>query len=582
MTVRGVFWFLLMTAMAASAALAPAGAAENEPARERPEAATAAPAVVAAAGQADNLAILPIEDEINRYTALSVERRLRLAEASGADAVVFELDTPGGEVGAVLEICNLIKSTPLPTAAWVNPDAYSGGAIIALACDEILVAPYATMGDAAPVAMNPVAFAQGLERTERQKILQPLITEVVDSARRHGYDERLVQAFLTLGIELWLIENVDTGRRVLVTETQYRALFGADPPRENVRAASGVTQADRAESAGDPLDPSIRAALEQSQELPPAVPDLSGEDPAGWRLVEYAVDGESLLTLKTEDLLRYGLAEETIADRQALQTYFGATNVSVATMTWSEHLVRAMTSLWVRGILIAIFLVAAFTEMIAPGVGLPGAVALVALGLLIGPPALVGAAAWWALAAILLGIGLLAIELLVLPGFGIFGLGGLVVLFVGLVGSVIGPGPLFPDSPTERSDLLHALATVMVSGASAGVAMFFISRYHGSLPVLSRLVLATRSGDPLALEDGAAPSTLTREEAKALVDPGDLGVATTPLRPSGEAEFAGELIDVVSGLGFIDAGEPVRVTKVEKYRIVVERAPEGAEGDATA
>jgi membrane-bound serine protease (ClpP class) len=93
------------------------------------------------------------------------------------------------------------------------------------------------------------------------------------------------------------------------------------------------------------------------------------------------------------------------------------------------------------------------------------------------------------------------------------------------------------------------------------------------MPVLSKLVLANRSGDPLAVEDdGAGTSTLTREEAKSRVSVGDLGVATTPLRPSGEAEFAGELIDVVAGIGFIDAGEGVRVTKVEKYRIVVERA----------
>jgi membrane-bound serine protease (ClpP class) len=433
MNLRAMVWIILCGALACGAALgqppAPDPATDSSEAGSDGAATAGTPAPVAAARQADNLAILPIEGEINRYTALSVERRLELAQESGADAVVFELDTPGGEVGAVLEICNMIKSYPLPTVAWVNPDAYSGGAIIALACEEIVVAPYATMGDAAPVAMNPVTFAQGLERTERQKILQPLITEVVDSARRHGYDERLVQAFLTLGIELWLIENVDSGRRVFVTESQYRELFGEEPPRENVRAASGVTQAGAdAEPAGDPLEPEIRSAVEQMQELPPAVPDLEGEDASDWRLVEYATDGESLLTLKTEDLLRYGLAAETIGDRADLKAYFGATNVSVAEVTWSEHLVRAMTSLWVRGILIAIFLIAAFTEMIAPGVGLPGAVALVALGLLIGPPALVGAAAWWALAAILLGIGLLVVELLVLPGFGVFGLSGLIVL----------------------------------------------------------------------------------------------------------------------------------------------------------
>ncbi len=226
---------------------------------------------VSASRQAANLAIIPIHGPIDRYTTLSVERRLALAIDSGADAVVFELDTPGGEVGAVLEICNMIKATPIKTAAWVNQDAYSGGAIIALACEETFVARYATMGDAAPISMNPIQFAQGLQRTERQKILQPLITEVVDSARRHGYDERLVQGFLTLGVELWLIEENATGRRVFVTESQFRDLFNAEPPRDAVRAASGGVAGTEA-AAGDPLTPEIRSAVERSQELPPAIP----------------------------------------------------------------------------------------------------------------------------------------------------------------------------------------------------------------------------------------------------------------------------------------------------------------------
>jgi len=525
-----------------------------------------APAV-AAARQATNLAILPIEGPIDLYTALSIDRRLRLAEASGADAVVIELDTPGGEVGAVLEICNALKSTTLGTTAWVNQDAYSGGAIIALACQEIVVAPYATMGDAAPISMNPVTFAQGLQRTERQKILQPLISEVVDSARRRGYDERLVQAFLTLGIELWLIEHAPSGRRVFVSETQFTDLFGTEPPRDAVRAPSGATPGVEA-AAGDPLDPEIRSAVEQAQELPPTVPDLSGEDPAEWTLVEYATDGESLLTLKTEDLQRFGFAAAVIPDEAALAARFGAVNVTRVEPTWSERMVSVMTSMWVRGVLIAIFLVAAFVELIAPGFGFPGLVALGALALLFGPPALVGAAAWWALVAVVGGVLLLLAEVLILPGFGFFGIGGLIALFVGLVGAVIGPGPLFPDSPDRSQDLLHGLATVLVSGASAGVAMFYITRYHGSLPLLNKLVLTARSGDTLESEELITANP--RRSHAPSVALGDIGVATTTLRPSGTAEFDGRLVDVVAGLGMIDAGQRVRVSEVDGVRVVVD------------
>jgi len=539
-------------------------AQEAPPVESAPASGTPA---VAAARQANNVAILPIEGPIDRYTAVSIGRRLAVAEESGADAVVIELDTPGGEVGAVLEICNALKATPLATTAWVNQDAYSGGAIIALACEEIVVAPYATMGDAAPIAMNPVTFAQGLQRTERQKILQPLISEVVDSARRRGYDERLVQAFLTLGIELWLVEHTPSGRRVFIDAEQYTELFGEEPPRDAVRAASGSTPGVEA-AAGDPLDPEIRSAVETAQELPPTVPDLSGEDASEWTLVEYALDGESLLTLKTEDLKRYGFAAGVVADEAALKTRFGATNMSRVNVTWSEKLASAMSSMWVRGLLIVVFLVAIFVEMIAPGVGLPGLVALGALALIFGPPALAGAAAWWALVAVLAGVALLLAEVLLLPGFGVFGIGGLIVLFVGLVGAVVGPGPLFPDSPDRSQDLLHGLATVVLSVSSAGVAIFFISRYHGAVPVLNRLVLSTRSGDPIDSEEIVSPNARRDEEAPVSV--GAVGVTTTPLRPAGSAEIDGRLVDVVAGLGMIDAGQRVRVVKVSGMRVVVE------------
>jgi len=122
--------------------------------------------IVPASRQADNIAILTIEGGIDSVTAASIERRLEEAVAGGANAVVIDLNTPGGEVPSVLEICSMVKRSPVPTYGWVNPAAYSGGAFIALACDEIILAPSGTMGDAAPVSGNPIAFAQGLAPTE--------------------------------------------------------------------------------------------------------------------------------------------------------------------------------------------------------------------------------------------------------------------------------------------------------------------------------------------------------------------------------------------------------------------------------
>ncbi|HHN79049.1 MAG TPA: hypothetical protein ENK11_10325, partial [Phycisphaerales bacterium] len=180
----------------------------------------AASASVPAARQADDVVIITVHGEIDRWMELSIKRRIEQAESSGADAIVFEIDSPGGEIGAVLEICNAIKgSTIANTVAWVHHNAYSGGAIVALACREIVTADPASMGDAFPITMSPLGV-RGLSPDERTKFLPPLLTEVADSARRNGYDEFLVQAMVTDGIELWSVRDRDTGRLWFINEKE--------------------------------------------------------------------------------------------------------------------------------------------------------------------------------------------------------------------------------------------------------------------------------------------------------------------------------------------------------------------------
>ena len=110
---------------------------------------TPPPPIVAvpAARQANTVAILPVTGEIDSITLRSLERRLREASRAGASAVVLDLDTPGGEMLATLDICHLIRTeAPANTVAWVNPKAFSAGTIIALACRETLVHPEGVFG----------------------------------------------------------------------------------------------------------------------------------------------------------------------------------------------------------------------------------------------------------------------------------------------------------------------------------------------------------------------------------------------------------------------------------------------------
>ncbi|MDX2114911.1 MAG: ATP-dependent Clp protease proteolytic subunit [Planctomycetota bacterium] len=600
--------------------LADAGASTESASRAESAASVSAgssgagPMAVPAARHAANLAVITIEGEINAVTAHSVKRRMARAVDGGADGIVFDLNTPGGEVGAVLEICTAIKQSPIAnTIAWVNPTAYSGGAIIALACREIVLAPHATMGDAAPVSGNPVQFAQGLQATERQKILAPLLAELVDSARLRGYDEKLVQGFVTLGVELWRVRDRQTGRMYFVDEAEYRAIFDEEPRRGRPYVASGAASAGpvAAGEAAEGEEPDARASSSDSgsrgeeegasatafNSASPAIaeqterdvdfilttpstrPVFSAAERGRYELVEYATDGQTLLTLKESDLKRYGFADpaHTIATDAELKSFTGATNLSRLDQSWSESLVAFMTmgfsGLVVRGVLIVVFLMAMFIEMSMPGVGLPGMIALGALAGLIVPPLLIGASAWWAMAMILSGVALILMELFILPGLGIPGVLGLLLLFAGLIGTFAGAGQLFPGVGPDGAGgpLAWAVSVVCLSVFVAGVGVYLFTRYTHKFPVAGRLVLA----DQQVVSDEDAPTMLgamNPSTGRERVAVGALGRTTTVLRPSGTAEFDDELIDVVAEIGFIDRGVPVRVTSVTEYRVAVEPA----------
>lgn len=562
----------------------------------------AAPAAVAvpAARAAKNPFVITIKGEIDEWTARSVVRRLKEAELAGADAIIFEIDTPGGEMGAMLVISGAIKKCPIKTVAWVNSNAYSAGSVIALACGEIVVSDSAALGDALPIEVAKILQGMSTPDREAEKFIGPVMADVIDSARKNGRDEVLVQGFVRRGVELWLIEHTQTGQRFFVTADEYALAVGSAPYRGTPTVASATGpmsgrngtppsgmptpekdgtpavrtgDSERSDTGFIPGAPNVSADLkkEVDQELSirgrvTARPDFRGPDHAGkYRVVEYVSDGHGPLTFRDPELLRYQIATQKVRSDTELQGYFGAAKLTKLDESWSEKLARVLTMLPVRGILIVIFLIALFIEMVHPGLVLPGVCAGLALLALVVPPMLVNMSAWWTLAAVLSGIALIGVEIFLVPGTLVAGILGVLLVFVGLVGAVVGGSASAFSGP--GNDGLYAVATVMLSLIVAGGGMWVVSRYLHSVPVVNRLVLrddADEMAGTLAASAGQAGQVAV----------GSTGKAITPLRPAGRAQFGDEIVDVVADLGFVDAGESVRVTASDRFRIVVERVAE--------
>jgi hypothetical protein len=297
-------------------------AAQAQPSAGRPT----APAAVPAYRQANTVAVLTVHGAIDGITLRSLERRVRQAKADGADAIVLDIDTPGGALDSTLDICHLIRTeSPANTVAWINPQAYSAGTIIALACREIVVGPNSAFGDAAPI--SPFGY---IPATERAKVESPLLTEVIDSARTNHYDEKLVEAFIGVGVELWMIENIDTGERAFVDRQEYQTLFGEDPPAQITPVAPppGLQTQPPVKPWFESLMPhepagtgtvdreQIRQQIELEQSRPSSRARLTKDDRDQWKLVKQVVSNDRLLVLKP----RQALERRTSAPRRSSAT----------------------------------------------------------------------------------------------------------------------------------------------------------------------------------------------------------------------------------------------------------------------
>ncbi|MFK7883176.1 MAG: nodulation protein NfeD [Phycisphaerales bacterium] len=602
--------------------------------------------------QADKVVVITLEGAIDSITAMSIARRVELAETGGADAIVLEIDSPGGEVGAVLEITNAIKGSSIQnTVAWINPDAYSGGAIAALACREIVANSPASMGDAFPVTMTPVQGQnrmglRSLTPDERTKILPVLMTDVTDSARRAGWDEYLVQAIIIDGVELWWVQDTRTGQKLAVNEAEYEMLFDRKPvrgkpilagvtggvstappqtqdgsptssdadsnattsddaqesdpgdtdsepsPERDIDAGQGEepdTSDDVIEPSGELNERAFQPASESLRdierefnspertdlriELPSGRPVLTPADAGSFRDLGYLCDGSSAVVMREDQLAEFGFSNAIIRNDEELKAYFGAIDLIRVNESWSEGFVRFMTGMAVRGVLIAVMLIALFLEMMSPGLTVPGAVAALCLVLLLAPPALIGMAGWWEIVAIVIGILLIAVEIFVIPGFGVFGVLGIVGLFGGLLGTFIPAGGSLAD-PATQADLARGVMVLVLALVTAGIGMYMISRNFDRIPIFDKLILDDTPSEQQSELDvlyAAGPETTERPEV------GMTGVAITVLRPSGEAEIDGRLVDVVANLGYLEAGTRVRVVKVEGMRVVVGEVKQSVE-----
>ncbi|MCB9885019.1 MAG: hypothetical protein H6838_05975 [Planctomycetes bacterium] len=460
-------------------------------------------------------------------------RALREAEARGVGWVLFRLNEAGafGEDADDLQtLFDHVQSTSVKTVALLQGRVVQGAAYLALLTDRTYCLP----------------------RTDWGEITKPdqEVIELLDRDPEAAAARRLAAVHEALGTRL--------ARKSLKTpmspDLQKLAFAMADPRVQLVQAMVREGGIERSRI----LDMTELAALKGSGAT------VLGETPMRRPLLLTAPEAEDLrLSNGTPQSLEHLCTDE-------LHVPFDL--VGELDSNWAEHMVGWLE--WMQPFLLVLGFLLILFEVKTPGVGLPGALGTLFLGLAMFYSYLVGLAEITEILVFFLGLLALAVEIFVLPGTVIFGAVGFLCLVLSLILSQ--QSFVLPSNAVEEDILLANLINltllfVLVLGLGA---LFW--RILPKLPLFNRVMLAptppTRGGDEPE-KNGSSALGIETEGLTALV--GRTGTAATVLRPAGTIEIDGERIDVVTEGEFLEAGAAVRVVYVRGNRVVVAAVAEG-------
>jgi membrane-bound serine protease (ClpP class) len=293
-------------------------------------------------------------------------------------------------------------------------------------------------------------------------------------------------------------------------------------------------------------------ATAESRKRPPRVAEAMVDPDV---VIAGVIEKGKLLTLTTSEALKLKVADARADDLEGVLAHLQLPGARIQrpTVNWAEQLVRFFTHPVLSSVLMTIGILGIIVELRTPGFGVPGAIGLASLGLFFWGHWLVRLAGWEEILLVALGLVLLALEIFIIPGFGIAGVGGILALVGGLALSLIGAG-------ATGALVLWAVGRVALSLLIAIGVSLVLLRLLPHLPYGRGLVLASD------LDARAGYASAPETDRKWI---GAQGTAATPLRPAGIAWLNGERVDVVSQGEYIEADAPIEVVRVDGNRIVV-------------
>lgn len=441
------------------------------------------PGTVTATGRECKVYTFPINGDIMPAQQRLVSKCLTEAREQNADLVVIRMNTYGGLVNVADSIRTMILNYPTPIWVYIDNQAASAGALIALAADRIYMHPGGSIGAASVVDQNgqpmPDKFQSFMRATMRA------------TAESHG---QVIER----------IENGDTIRR-----------WWRDP--QTAEAMVGRTVADSTTV--------------------------------------------NVLTFTASEAVKNHFSEGTASSLEETLAQGGVETYTLTEYrpTTLDRLLAWLMNPVVQGIFVMMIVGGIYFELQSPGIGFALVVAILGAILYFAPLYLEGVAQNWELILFIIGLGLLAVEIFVLPGFGIAGVAGIVAVILGLSFAAIDNDLLrhLPTGEITVGWILQPILIVIIAATAALIGGLLLSKRFltGTTPLQRKVVLTAE----MAPEQGYVSHPQVASE---LI--GKTAEVAAVLRPSGRVIIDGIYYDAIAEEGqFIPRGKQVIITRLE-------------------
>ncbi|MDR1156208.1 MAG: nodulation protein NfeD [Bacteroidales bacterium] len=434
--------------------------------------------------------IFDLKKEIGPATWRTTMQSIDRAVAMNAQLIIIHMNTYGGMVDAADSIRTRILNCPIPVYVFVDNNAISAGALIAIAADKIYMREGASIGAATVVHQTGEAAPDKYQAVMRSKMRS--------TAQAHGKD------------------TIVTGK-----DTVYRWR----------------------------RDPQIAEAM-----VDPRV------------VVKGVVDSTKVLTLTTEEAIKLHYCEgkaEKIEDI-LVANHMSDYQVERYVLSPLEKVIQFLINPYLQSLLIMFIIGGIYFELQTPGIGFPLAAAVIAALLYFAPLYLEGLANHWELLVFLTGLILIGIEIFALPGFGVAGVSGIILMVLGLSLAMVDNLVFEWDFTAGLIAVFKSICIVVGSSALALALSIWLGKSFLDNPRLKRVMLMA--------EQRSSEGYVSFDNLSGLI--GVTGTACSMLRPAGKVDIDGKLYDAICEIGYINPGEQVKVIRYETGQLYVIKAGE--------